>query len=136
MRSLVVDDEMVCRMMLSGLLAPHGECDAAANGEEALAKYKEAIERGTPYDLICLDIRMPGMGGQDVLKQIRADEASRSVDEGDAVKVIMTTAMDDPDNVIDAYRSRCDIYLNKPIEADRLQEELVYFSLVPAEASK
>ncbi len=64
MRSLVVDDELISRMLLQKLLAPLGECHIAVNGKEAIEAFLLADETRQPYDLICLDIMMPGIDGQ------------------------------------------------------------------------
>jgi DNA-binding NtrC family response regulator len=64
---LVVDDEERFRATLSKMLAAQGlEVRAAASGEEALEKL-----RAEPYDVVLLDIRMPGMGGIAALTAIK-----------------------------------------------------------------
>ena len=71
MRSLVVEDDFTSRFLLQTILSTYGECHGAVNGREALEAYKASKEKGEPFDLICLDIMMPEMDGQEVLKEIR-----------------------------------------------------------------
>ena len=131
MRILVVEDDFVSRKVLRKMLAPFGEADFAVTGLEALAAYKAAIAENNPYRLICLDIMMPGMDGQQTLKCIRKHEAETGVKQADEVKVIMTTALDSPAEVVEAfYRGGCTGYLVKPIDKHKLNAVMreVFFS--------
>jgi two-component system chemotaxis response regulator CheY len=72
MRVLVVEDDFISRKLLTTLLGHYGSCDVAVDGVEAVSAFKMALAEGAPYDLICLDIMMPNMDGQEALKEIRA----------------------------------------------------------------
>jgi two-component system chemotaxis response regulator CheY len=120
MRILIVEDDMTSRLLLRKMLEPFGNCDVAVNGQEAVETYKQALEGGKPYTLVCLDIMMPEMDGQTALKVIRGHEAAMGCLPSQAAKVIMTTALRDIENVTNAYRELCDGYLVKPIERDKL----------------
>jgi len=124
LRSLVVEDEFVCRSLLGRLLAPFGVCDAAVDGEEAYRAFRLAWTHGTPYELICLDICMPGMNGQETLKAIRTWEEANGILLGKGVKIIMTTILNDAPNVLGAFNSGCECYLVKPVARDRLLETM------------
>jgi two-component system chemotaxis response regulator CheY len=79
--------------------------------------FEAALEAGTPYHLVCMDIMMPEMDGQDALKKIRALERSHGVRSVDEVKVVMTTALDDPRSVVEAYyKGGATSYVPKPID--------------------
>ena len=80
MRVLVVEDDFISRRLLCRYLEPHGECDVAVNGNEALSAFKQALSSGQYYDLICLDIMMPGMDGQETLKRMRILEREAGID--------------------------------------------------------
>jgi two-component system chemotaxis response regulator CheY len=112
------------------LLAPYGDCQAVQNGKEAVEAFRVAKAAGSGYDLICLDIEMPEMNGQATLKHIRALEQTYGVLRDKHVKVIMTTALDDVDNVMAAYKGSCDAYLVKPFNPDRLVDQLRKLSLI------
>jgi len=116
MHILVVEDDFISRRLLCRYLEPHGECDVAVNGNEAVIAVKHALEAGKQYDLICLDIMMPGMGGQETLREVRAMEARHEIPAGKGAKVIMTTALEDHENIREAFSASADGYVVKPIE--------------------
>ena len=77
-RFLVIDDDPACRRLVENCLRPFGQCDLAQDGHEGLAAFRRALDRGQPYDLVCLDIMMPGIDGHDVLDSLRnTDDTSR-----------------------------------------------------------
>lgn len=116
MRTLIVEDDFVSRRLLQRFLQPLGTCDVAVNGVEAIQAFHLALAEGRRYDLVCLDIMMPQMDGQEVLKRLRKLEADRDIVMLQAAKVVMTTALSDSTNVLESFRSQCDGYLAKPIE--------------------
>jgi two-component system chemotaxis response regulator CheY len=117
MRALIVEDDFTSRKLLQSILAPYAECDMAVNGIEALEAFEAAAREGAPYDLVCMDIMMPEMDGQEALKRIRSLERSLGVSSSEETKVIMTTALDDPKNVVEAYyKGGATSYVPKPID--------------------
>lgn len=131
MRILIVDDEPSLRRLLEVMLQPYGQIDLACDGNEALASYLRALETETPYDLICLDIMMPGMDGQQALKEIRRVEAARGIVPGAEVKIIMISCQDTPSAVIEAYyRGGCSSYLVKPVNKAKLLSTIRDFALI------
>lgn len=66
-----------------------------------------------------------------MLKEIRSLEQARGVMVGDGVKIVMTTALGDKDNILEAFRGLCDGYLVKPIEKQKVIERLRAFALIP-----
>ena len=116
MRILIVEDDFISRRLLSRYLEPFGECDVAINGNEALCAVKRAIETREQYDLICLDIMMPGMNGQETLKKIRSLEIEHDIVLGRGAKVIMTSSLEDHDSIRKAFKAKADGYAVKPIE--------------------
>lgn len=116
MRFLIVEDDFTSRKFMQSILAPYGECDIAVNGREAVEAFEASLQ-GPGYDLICLDIMMPEMDGQEALKRIREIERNRGVRSSDEVKVVMTTALDDPKSVVEAYyKGGATSYVPKPID--------------------
>jgi len=125
MRILIAEDDFTSRRLLQKMLEPFGNSDVAVNGQEAVAAFEAAQDQGRPYQLICLDIMMPEMDGQQVLKIIRRREKELGVKPRDEVKVLMTTALDQPHDVVEAfYRGGCTDYLVKPIEKKNLLVKL------------
>ena len=71
-RILVVDDEPPLRELVVVTLGDGYQCDEAGDGEEALERL-----HGGEYDLVLLDVMMPGRSGLDVLREMRGDARLR-----------------------------------------------------------
>ena len=132
MKCLIVEDEFVSRAVLLEFLAPYGPCNVAVNGEEAVAAVEQSLAAGEPYDLICLDIMMPGCNGTEVLARVRELEDAAGILLGDGAKIFMTTAMDDSEHVVASFRASCDAYVVKPVKRDKLRELVEEHLQIPA----
>jgi len=130
MKSLIVDDDFFNRRILQSMLAGYGEAHVAVDGREALFAFEQAIAEEAPYDTICLDIMMPEMNGQEVLKIIRQIEEKKNIPSDKSVKIIMTTALDDCENIKTAFKEQCEAYLIKPISKSKLLKILSDFGLI------
>ena len=111
-------------------LSKYGECDVTVDGMEAVDAFMMALEDDEPYDLICLDIMMPVMDGYQALVGIRNLEKQRNIPEDKAVKVIMTTALNEEKNVKMAFELGCTIYSGKPIDQGRFEQALKKLDLI------
>ncbi|MBU0475863.1 MAG: response regulator [Bacteroidetes bacterium] len=121
MKILIVEDHLVNRFVIEKMLKDYGECDSVVNGKEAVLAFSMAFEEGKPYDIIFLDIMMPEMDGREALKIIRNIEKEENVHASKEVKIVMVTALDTPEEVIDAYyHGGCTNYLVKPINRKKL----------------
>lgn len=133
MKILIVEDDFASRIVLQKFLQPYGQCDITINGLEAVQAFTIAMDDGNPYDLICLDIMMPEMNGQEALKEIRKIETERNILAKDQVRIIMMTALDTPKDVIEAYyKGGCSSYLVKPIMRKKLLSILQEYNLIEA----
>ena len=109
---LIVDDEQPIGYMLSKQLEQWGyRCATALSGQEALALLGRC-----QFDLMLLDVRMPGISGLEVLKQSRRDFAS--------MPVVMLSAVIDLKVVADAIALGADDYIKKPCNPDDLQSKI------------
>ncbi len=120
MRILVVEDDQVSQRVLAAIVSKIAECDVASNGEEAYEKFCDACEQDDPFDLIFLDVMMPEVSGQEALVAIRDYEEQLGIAMGQGVKVIMTTALDDGNNLYQAHANGCVDYIVKPISRDKI----------------
>ena len=103
---LVVDDNEVNREMLSRRLRMHGFTIAVAeSGPVALRLLEE-----TPFDLVLLDVVMPGMSGLEVLRDLRSRHDAADL------PVIMATARDDSNDVVTALGLGANDYVTKPLD--------------------
>ena len=105
MRLLVVDDEVdLTEAIARGLRREGYAVDVAFDGAEALDKVLV-----NSYDLVCLDITMPGTNGREVCRQIRAADGP-----GEQPRVLMLTARDSLDDRVAGLDDGADDYLVKP----------------------
>ena len=103
---LVVDDDESNRDVLGRVLQSKGyKVVLAGSGPEAI----ERVEQGR-IDLVLLDIMMPDVSGLDVLKKLRETHAR------DALPVIMATARDQPQDMVDALKMGANDYVTKPLD--------------------
>ena len=131
MKILIVDDDFMIRRILKDILWPFGDCDVVTDGSEALQAFRLAWEENAPYDLICMDIMMPDMDGQQSLREIRALEEKLEIEQTDEVKVVMVSALDDPKNVVQAFsKGGATSYIVKPIEKEKLLSEIRRLGLI------
>jgi len=106
--ALVVDDDEVFRNRLCRALSQRTwEAEAAPGGEQAL---KFARDRSP--DLVLVDLRMSGMGGLDVIQELRAIDSSMTI--------IVLTGYGSIPTAISAMKKGADHYLSKPADADQI----------------
>ncbi|GAB4336826.1 MAG: hypothetical protein Kow0037_18590 [Calditrichia bacterium] len=81
-RILIMDDDEMVREVGGAMLQSLGyQVEYAAEGKEALEKYQAALENGSPYDLVIMDLTIPGgMGGKDAIVELmRMDPNARAI---------------------------------------------------------
>ena len=130
MKILLAEDDFATRKFMVNFLSKYGECDVTVDGMEAVDAFMMALEDGEPYDLICLDIMMPVMDGYQALVGIRNLEKERNIPNEQAVKVIMTTALNDESNVKMAFELGCTVYSGKPIDQARFEAAMKKLGLI------
>ena len=106
---LVVDDEAPLRELVVVTLGDAFACEQAADGDEALARL-----RAEPFDLVMLDVMMPGRTGIEVLEEMRADESLQDV------PVVVMSAWQSPQDIAKALAAGADRFLAKPFRVDEL----------------
>ncbi|MFG6120871.1 response regulator transcription factor [Thalassobacillus sp. B23F22_16] len=106
-KALLVDDEQRMIDLIRLYLEPEGfRCDQAVSGEEAVEKVKIGS-----FDIVLLDIMMPGMSGWEVCQSIR---------EISEVPIIMVTAREQKEDIVKGLKLGADDYITKPFDADEL----------------
>ena len=105
---LIVDDEKNIRLMLTQCLNDNYDVDIAVNGEEGLVQIltKE-------YDLVMLDIKMPGLNGMEVLKRVR--------DKNINTKIIMMTAYGTVEKAVEAMKLGFVDFISKPFTPNEIR---------------
>ncbi len=106
-RILVIDDDPQIRRVMRSTLTAHGyQVSDARTGEEGL----EALRANT-YDLVLLDMNMPGMGGMETCRLIRS---------GSEIAILMLTVSDTERNKVEALDAGADDYITKPFSMPEL----------------
>ncbi len=104
---LVEDDERVSRFVVRGLAAEGHAVAVASNAPQGLA-----MARAEPFDVLILDVMLPGYSGKDLCQRLRAS--------GIGSPILMLTALDAVEDKVDGLRSGADDYLTKPFDFEEL----------------
>lgn len=124
MKILIVDDEKISRTILKSKMKNLGDCTAVDNARDALVKIEAAKTAGEPFDLITLDVSMPGMDGRHALQQIRKAEIQAKIPKEERVKIVMVTARMNLNTIKECIRMGCNGYLVKPVSRYQLLQNM------------
>ena len=131
MKCLIVEDDRISSQVLEKMISKHGSHHTVTNGKEAEALFRQAHDADSPYDLVLMDIMIPEVDGLQAVLAIRDAEALMHIPSRQRVKIIMTTALDDPRTMMKAlYESDANSYLIKPIRLQQLEDELRTLKLI------
>ena len=112
---LIVDDEYIGRETLQSVLEGEGyELEMAENGFQAIEKAKQLLP-----DVILLDVMMPGMTGFEVCQRIRSDPQIAEI------PIIILTALDDRESLLNALKAGADDFISKPFDRFELRARLL-----------
>jgi len=115
LRVLIVDDNATYRDILHRQVLSWGmRSGCAENGQNALEMLKKAASMGDPYDLVILDMMMPGMDGPELARTIKADSAISSV------RLILLTSIGQDNDTETMHRHGISTYLVKPVRQSQL----------------
>jgi len=119
-RILVIDDDNISRVIAVDVLKKEGhDVVPASNGEDGIECYLQSIGESS-FQLIILDVIMPGISGLQVLEKIRQEEKSRGIEYGRGCSVPILMLTGTKDVWLDAFDLGCDDYLLKPFDRDQL----------------
>ncbi len=130
MKALIVEDDYITSQVMGEIVGEFGRADVAEDGAKGIELFAEAHQDDDPYDVIFLDIMMPEIDGQETLEKIREVEVYNGIKGLDGVKVVMTTALDDFDNIKKAFVNQAEGYVVKPIERDKIVKKLIELGFV------
>lgn len=109
---LIIDDDIeLCVLIKRSILSENIEADFCNSGTEGLGKLKEK-----EYQLVILDVMMPGMDGFEVLEQIRTESS---------LPILMFTSKNDSASKVRGLRIGADDYLTKPFDMDELTARIL-----------
>lgn len=113
-RLAIVDDNQIQRRLLTSMLEKVHEVTALESGEALLA----SLIKGECFDLVLLDIEMPGIDGYEACRRLRANEASAHL------AVLFVSAHDTAPERVAAYQAGGDDFIVKPVAAHELQHKI------------
>jgi two-component system chemotaxis response regulator CheY len=132
LRILIVEDEPVNREFLLLSLRGLGDCKTVASGEDAVLALENALDRGQLFDVVFLDIMLPGMNGLQALEQLRALEDRHLIPQERRMPVIITTGLDDDQTASRAFiQGQAVSYMTKPFRPGQITDELSKLGLLP-----
>ena len=108
---IIDDDKELCTLIKRSILSEDIEADFCITGKEGLKQLKEKI-----YQLVILDVMMPGMDGFETLEQIRTESS---------LPILMFTSKNDSASKVRGLRAGADDYLTKPFDMDELIARIV-----------
>lgn len=108
---IIDDDKELCALIKRSVLSEDIEADFCNTGKEGLQKLKER-----EYQLVILDVMMPGMDGFETLEEIRKESS---------LPILMFTSKNDSASKVRGLRAGADDYLTKPFDMDELIARIV-----------
>jgi two-component system, cell cycle response regulator len=109
-KALVVDDSTTVRRLMELTLSPIGiKLDFTDNGEDAIALVKQGR-----YDIVFLDILLPGIDGYRVCKAIKSDKLTKDT------PVVVLTSKDSAIDKVRGMMAGSNVYLTKPLDRNEL----------------
>jgi two-component system chemotaxis response regulator CheY len=125
MNFLIIEDDAITAMVLEEMLSEFGSCDVVENGLLGLEKLESKFKENLTYSVIFLDIMLPERSGQDILLDIRNLDEKYNKSGMESTKVIMSTALDDYDNIKKAFNNLCEGYIIKPFDKEKITKALI-----------
>ncbi len=119
---VVEDDRTVGQYLRRGLEEAQYHADLVTDGLEALR-----LASGELYDVVVLDLRLPGMSGLEVLRTLR--------DRGNPTPILILTAQDDVGQKVEALRAGADDYVTKPFSFEEVLARVEALSRRPKQMS-
>ena len=116
-KALIVDDSEFSRQFTGVIIHKIFAFDEAENGAIAVRKHREAVEFGAPYDIIFMDVVMPGMDGKKAVREIRAYEANTGQENKPIIMISASERIDDIEGMVNGL-------LRKPASRPLLNELL------------
>lgn len=120
LKVLVVDDDPVQVTLISELVEIF-DVENVHNGDDALRLFKEAHDHKEPYDLMFMDLMMPGFNGYMLLEAIRAYELEH---HSSRLRVVVISGKNIEEGLTDRLNEQCDEYLSKPVNSDMILRSL------------
>jgi two-component system chemotaxis response regulator CheY len=127
---LIIEDNPVALLLQRTIMSQFGICDSVSDGKKALELLTLSLEEKSPYDIILLDLVIPGIEGEEVLLSIRRLEDSKNIKGLERSKVIVVTSSNDTETLMDLFRAETDAYIIKPLTKEKIEKEMRNLRLI------
>lgn len=109
-RLLIAEDDQAIGSMVSDILRIEGfDSVVVSEGRKVLE-----VLRSQPFDMVLLDVMLPGLDGLSIMREIRDDPQTSHI------PVVMLTAKTDDESTWAGWRAGCNYYMTKPFDPDEL----------------
>lgn len=129
-RILIAEDEPTSLKLLKDFLSPYGEVHAVLNGADAIQAVREVLHNKESYDLICLDMMMPKLGGIEALSAIRKLEDRFGLKKENKQQVLIVSSVAEKAEIVRAAQSGCNGYLIKPVRKAAIEGRLKALGMI------
>jgi CheY-like chemotaxis protein len=130
-RVLVAEDNLINRMVVAAMLDRLGVDHAfAGDGQEAIAEIEQARAAGVPFALVLMDIQMPGMGGHEAARALRAAGI-----DAEELPIVGLSANAFPEDTVAALDAGMQAHLTKPLRLEALAAVLAAFAGEPEDTA-
>jgi len=123
-RVLIVEDNKLAALVMQKTCQKYGSVQVAVDGAEGLTAFRGALDQDEAFDVVILDLEMPGVGGLEVLQSMRADEELRGIWGLDRCLIFMNTGTTDLSKVKVSFQLQADGYFIKPVSIDQIKKRL------------
>ena len=124
MRVLLIDNDVFNCTHTKILMQDFGLCEEAGGRDSALARFRSAIDAGTPYHLVIVDIQVTDTDDHSILEALRTIEDEYDVPSDQRTRIFVATALSGHQIITDCLLNGCDEFFTKPVDKNRLLGKL------------
>ena len=114
--ALIAEDDFATRWRMKRLMEPHICCDIAVSSSEVLQAFKISNEDGMPYNIMILNVALPGAPILETITEIRRREAHRNLQGAERIAFVVVTDVDSKEPSLGEILSQCEGHIQRPIQ--------------------
>lgn len=130
MQTLIIEKDADDLASIEMVLKTFGTCQAQRDVKSALTRFRDALNKGQPFNLVTVDIAMPGMQKNEIISSIRGIEEEYRVPAERKACLVVITGQYSRQLVTDCMLNGCNEFIAKPLDKQQLLGILMQFNLV------